>query len=181
MRFARQNLSKDYAEVTPMAVMLCISAHILDAFWKLWLLGNGRSEWLFILRTRLSTLPKTKKHFWSIWRMNAAQNIEVCPWLYPKAYWATISSPVHRLKDLVNLLLIHIIVPATTNNTYCLRWWLNKHSDKATTQYTYSLLHSAVWIHHLKHQRVWGKLIRMLMITALTQWRLAVHVSYLIS
>jgi len=35
VKFARQKLSKYYAEVTPTTSMLPISAHILDPFWKL--------------------------------------------------------------------------------------------------------------------------------------------------
>jgi len=40
VKFAQQKLSKYYAEVTPMTVILLISANILEPFRKLWLFGK---------------------------------------------------------------------------------------------------------------------------------------------
>jgi hypothetical protein len=54
--------------------------------------------------------------------------------------------------------------------------WLKQHSVEAIMQYTYWLPLGSIWIHRLKHERTGGKLIQISIISAMTQWRLAVHV-----
>ena len=53
-------------------------------------LGSGTRECLLILRTRHLILSNTRRHLWSMRRMNTAPNIDVCPSLNPTAYHSTI-------------------------------------------------------------------------------------------
>jgi len=57
--------------------------------------------------------------------------------LNPKAYQATMSSPLQQLQYPVNLPLIHMICPAMMKNTYCLTMWLKQNPDKAIAQQAY--------------------------------------------
>jgi len=138
----------------------------------------GTREWILILRTRHRTLHNTKTPFWSMWRMNTAQNIDMRRSVHSKQYWAAISSPPQRHQGLINHPLIHMICPAMMTNTKRLTMCLKRPPDKATAQPAYLPPPGSIWIRHLKHQKTGDKLIQISMITTPTQWRLAVHFGY---
>jgi hypothetical protein len=80
-------------------------------------LGRVTSEWILILKTRLHIPHNTRRPFWSMQRMNIAQNIDVCRSLSLKWHWTPISAPSKWLLDLGNHLMIRKICPARTMNT----------------------------------------------------------------
>jgi len=80
-------------------------------------LGCGTRRWIVILRTRRLILPETRQPFWRMWRTNTVPNIDECPSIHMKIFLTAISSPLQRLLDLVNRLLIHMIWPAMMRNT----------------------------------------------------------------
>jgi len=116
-----------------------------------------------------------------MWRINDAPNVDVCRLLNPKAYWATMSSPLHQHQDPVNSPLIHMICSAMMKNTQCLKMWLKRHPDKAITLHAYWQTPGCICNHLLIHQRTGGKLIQISMITTLIQGRLAGYFGYQIS
>jgi len=128
-----------------------------------------------------SYTTQTKRHVWSMWRMNDAPNVDVCPSLNPKVYQATISSPEEWLLDLVNLLTIHMVCLAMMKSTECQQLSLKQRPDKLIAQHIYWPPRGFIWILHLSEHRSGRKLIWILMITALTVCRLADHFRYQIS
>jgi len=80
-------------------------------------LRSGTREWILILRITHLILCNTRRHFWSMWRMNTAPHMDVCLSLNPKAYHPTIFSLPQWLQDAVNLLMIRMIYPAMMKNT----------------------------------------------------------------
>jgi len=145
--FARQKPLIKYAEVSPMMVMLLITAPTVNPLQKLQLFTSEASEWISIMRTRLPILPNTWRCVWCTWRMNAVPNTDVCSSLNPRVYQATISSPPRWLPDLINLVIIHVICPAMMNNTQCIKLWLTWCLDKSFAQHAYWLPQRSIWIH----------------------------------
>jgi len=144
-------------------------------------LARATSKWISILRTRLLILPNTRRHFWSMWKTNIVLNIDRSLSLDQTMLWVAISSPLHSLMDIVNLLLIHMICAAMMKNNWRLNVWLKRHPDKAIVQPTYEQLQGCKWVCCLKQQRTEGRLIEILVITTLTPWRLAVYFGYQMS
>jgi len=130
---------------------------------------------------KTSLQPNTIRCLLSMWRMNTVPNIVICMSLNPKPYRATISFPPQQLLELINHLLIHLIRPVKMKNTWGLIMWLKQPPDEAIPWHTYWQLQRSIWIHRLNTQRPGGKWIWILMITTMTQWRLAVHFEYRIS
>jgi len=141
-------------------------------------LGSGTREWILILKTRLLILHNTWRPLWCIRRKNTALNTDICRWLNLKAFRTTITSPPQLLLNLVNLLMIHIMCPAIMKNTWHLTMWPKQHPDKAMVQHACWQPHGSTWIHLLYDHSTDGKLIQILTITTLTQWRLLVHFGY---
>ena len=135
----------------------------------------GTWRWIIIVMMRLLMIPNTRTPFWSKWKMNTVQKIDKCLSLNPKMSRMAITAPLPRLLDLVNHLLIHLICPAMMRNSWHLNRWLKWHPDEAIMQHPYWQLQGSIWIHCLKHQRLGGKYIQILMITTPIPWRLAIH------
>jgi len=110
----------------------------------------GTRESIFILRTRLLILPNTKRHSWSMWRINTVLNTDVCLSLNQKAFPATISSAAQQRLDLVNLHPIHMICPPMMKNTLHLKMWLKQCLDKrwhsTLSNSRMALFESTIWI-----------------------------------
>jgi len=138
-------------------------------------LQSGTREWIFILRTRHSKLPNTKRPFWSMLRMYTVPNIDMCQSISTNAYWAAISSPPQRLQDPVNHPLIHMICQVVIRSTQHLTMWLRWHPAEVIGQHLYWPPPCSIQIRHLKHQGSGGNLFQISMITAQTKWRSAVH------
>jgi len=174
----QQNLSKLYAEVTPMVAILYIAVHILDSSRSSDQLGSGRRELMSILRTRLYILTNTRRRFWSIWKMNTAPNQDICPSLDLKLHWVTISSIPQWHEDLVNLLKIHMICPVMMKNTQCLELWLKQHLDEVISKNVEWQPQASDYYHCLKLYRTGARPSQFSMLDSLTQWILAVHFAY---
>jgi len=112
MKFVWQKLSKYYAEVTARTGMIPISAHILDSFWKLQSFRKWDKAKDIHPEDQNCILPNTKRPFSSMWRTNTLRNINKYLPLYLKLFRASKFSPLQRLGDLVNRLLVHMICAA---------------------------------------------------------------------
>jgi len=98
-------------------------------------LGSGTMEWISILRTRHPILHNTRRSFWSRWRMNTVQLIDVCQSINLKVYQATISSPPQWHQDPVNHPLICMLCPTMLKNTWHPTMWLKQHPDETIVQH----------------------------------------------
>jgi len=141
-------------------------------------LGCGTRELIFILRTRHSILPNTKRSFWSMCRINTVPNFDVYQSITLKMYRAVILSPPKRHEDLVNHHLIHMICPMMMKNISCRTIWLKWHLDEEIMQNAKWPPLGSIIIHRMKHQWTTGKLIQISIITTSTQCRLPVHCVY---
>jgi hypothetical protein len=116
VKLARQKLSKDYAEVTPMTGMLLISTHILDPFRKLrpfrkWDTGmdiNPEDETSYTTQYQKGFLKYVDNEYCAKHRQVPVNKLE--------RYQAAISFPLQWLHGLTNHPLIHMICPAMMRN-----------------------------------------------------------------
>jgi len=104
-----QKLSKYYAEVTPMTGLHLISENIFDSIreWRLFRKWDKAID--SIPEDEPYILPNTRRPVWCMWRTNTVLNIDECLSLNPKMSRLATSAPLHRLPNLVNRLLIHMI------------------------------------------------------------------------
>jgi len=98
---------------------VCISfQHIsLILSWSCNHATSGTREWFSILRTRFLILPNTKRHFWSMERMNPMPNIDNSPSINPNTILINKIFQLRWLLDVVNLLSIHMICLVMMKNT----------------------------------------------------------------
>jgi len=171
-----------YAELNPTRGIHLISAHLLDPFRRLWSFRKWDKGMDMNPEEETSYRPpNTKRHSWSMWRMNTAPYVNVCRSLNPKLYWTTISSPLERLQHPVNLPSTHLICPVMMNNTYHLTMWLKLNLDEAIALHAYWPPPGSIWFHCLNDLRTGGKKVQISIITTPTQWICAVHFGYRIS
>jgi hypothetical protein len=116
--------------------MVRISTSILDSFralrlFRQWDLGmdiNLEDETSYTIQFQEAFLQYVENEY-------CFTNIDICLSKNPKANPATILSPLQRILDVVNLLMIHMICPAMMNNNSCLTMWLKRHLDETIIQY----------------------------------------------
>jgi len=140
--------------------------------------GTGTRAWLSILTTRHHILTNTNRPFRTMWRLNAAPNIDVCRSINSNADREAIASTMQWIHNPVNHPSIHRICSVMMENTQHLTMWLRRCLDKEITLRHYWPPSSSISIRHLNHLRTGGIIIQMSMFTTPTQWRSAVHFGY---
>jgi len=181
MKLAQQELSKYYPEVSPMMGMLLIPEHIPNPFRKL----RSYRKWYKGLdinpEDKISCTTQYQEAFLKYVENEYYASHRRVPVITPKSIPSNDLFPRAMASGSGQSSFYPYAISSDVKNTESLTLRLKQHPDDAIVQYAQCPLPGSIWIHHLNHLRMGGKVIQISVITTPTKWRVAVHFGFRIS